>query len=107
LHGLVGIASDRDMTVRFDHSQCQADNTSRCAKGTWHHATRLAEALFDGQAEELVQKAISMALAGDPTVMRLALERLCPPRRDRPVSVANMPSIKAASDLITAASVLT
>jgi hypothetical protein len=75
-------------------------------KGTRHKATMLAEALFDGQAEELVQKAIEMALAGDPTAMRLALERLCPPRRERTVNVA-MPSITAASDLIAAAAALT
>jgi hypothetical protein len=74
-------------------------------KGTRHRATMLAEALFDGQAEALVQKAIDMALGGDPTAMRLALERLCPPRRERPVSVA-MPKIDAAKDLIEAASAL-
>jgi hypothetical protein len=38
--------------------------------------------------------------------MRLALERLCPPRRERPVSLA-MPKISAASDLIAAAAALT
>ncbi len=34
----------------------------------------------------LTQKAIQMALDGDPMALRLCLDRLCPPRRDRPVS---------------------
>ena len=50
-------------------------------KGARHSATRLAEALIDGRAKELVDKAVDMALAGDPTAMRLVLDRLCPPRR--------------------------
>jgi hypothetical protein len=84
----------------------QSGNPAGKPKGTRHRATMLAEALFDGQAEQLVQKAIEMALAGDPTAMRLALERLCPPRRERPVNVA-MPKISVAADLIAAASALT
>jgi hypothetical protein len=75
-------------------------------KGTRHNATRLAEALIDGRAKEIVDKAIEMALAGDPTAVRLVLDRLCPPRRERPVSL-EMPSIKSATDLITAAAALT
>ena len=47
-----------------------------------------------------------MALAGDPTAMRLALDRLCPPRRERPVFV-DLPKITAAADLILAAAALT
>jgi hypothetical protein len=75
-------------------------------KGTRHHATRLAEALIDGQAQEIVQKAISMAASGDPTALRIVMDRLCPPRRERTISLA-MPSIKSATDLITAAAALT
>jgi hypothetical protein len=75
-------------------------------KGTRHHATRLAEALIDGQAKEIVQKAIAMAASGDPTAMRIVMDRLCPPRRERTISLA-MPNIKSAADLITAAAALT
>jgi hypothetical protein len=75
-------------------------------KGTRHHATRLAETLIDGQAKELVQKAVDMALAGDPTAMRIVIDRLCPPRRERTISL-DMPSIKSATDLIVAAAALT
>jgi hypothetical protein len=75
-------------------------------KGTRHAATKLAEALIDGQATQLVQKAIEMALAGDPTAMRLVIDRLCPARRERTVDIT-LPSIKSATDLIAAAAALT
>jgi hypothetical protein len=74
---------------------CGADPAGK-PKGTRHSATRLAEALIDGRAKELVDKAVDMALAGDPTAMRIVMDRLCPPRRERSVSL-EMPSIKSAS----------
>ena len=83
-----------------------AINLAGKPKGARHRATILAETLLDGQVEELMQKAVSMALGGDASVMRAVLDRLLPPRRERPVSV-EMPKINAASDLIAAASALT
>jgi hypothetical protein len=84
----------------------KSGNPAAKAKGTRNRATRLAEALIDGQATQLVQKAVDMALAGDPTAMRIVIDRLCPPRRERTVSV-ELPSIKSATDLIAAAAALT
>jgi Family of unknown function (DUF5681) len=81
-------------------------NPKGMPKGTRHHATRLAEQLIDDQGELLVKKCVEMALAGDAAAMRLVMERLCPPRRERPVNLS-MPKINAASDLIAAASALT
>ena len=75
-------------------------------KGTRHRATLMAEALIDGSGELLVKKCVEMALGGDAAAMRLVMDRLCPPRRERSVNLA-MPKINAASDLIAAASALT
>jgi hypothetical protein len=74
-------------------------------KGARHRATILAETLLDGQVEALMQKAISMAMGGDASVMRAVLDRLLPPRRDRPVTV-DLPALTTAKDLIAAASAL-
>jgi hypothetical protein len=82
------------------------NNPAGKSKGTRHNATKLAEALIDGRAKELVDKAVDMALAGDPTAMRIVIDRLCPPRRERTVTL-DMPSIKSATDLIAAAAALT
>src|SRR3954451_22474122 len=55
-------------------------------KGSRNVATLACEALLDGQAEALTQKAIEMALEGDVVAMKLCLERIYPPRKDRPVT---------------------
>jgi Family of unknown function (DUF5681) len=75
-------------------------------KGARHRATLMAEAMLDGQAEALIQQAISMALAGDAQALRICVERIIPARKDRPVEVA-LPKISAASDLIAATAALT
>ena len=55
-------------------------------KGSRHKATRALEALVEGSAEALTQKALDMALEGDTTALRLCIERIAPPRKDTPVS---------------------
>jgi hypothetical protein len=70
-------------------------------KGARHHATRIAEALIDLQGELLVQKAIEMAMGGEPTAMSMCLDRLIAPRKEPPVSFA-LPQIKTAADLLSA-----
>jgi hypothetical protein len=56
-----------------------------------------AEALLDGEAEGLTRKAVELALAGDTVALRLCLERLVPPRKDRPI-VFDLPTIGSAAD---------
>jgi hypothetical protein len=67
-------------------------------KGARHRATVAAEALLDGEAEGLTRKAIDMALGGDTVALRLCLERLIPPRRDRPIAFA-VPAVATVADL--------
>lgn len=66
-------------------------------KGARNKATLAAEALLDGEAEKLTRRAIQSALDGDGTALRLCLERIVPPRRDRPVSF-DLPAITTAGD---------
>ena len=66
-------------------------------KGARHKATLAAEALLDGEAEALTRKAIERALEGDGVALRLCLERIVPPRKDRPVAFA-LPKIENAVD---------
>jgi hypothetical protein len=70
-------------------------------KGARHRATLAAEALLDGEAEALTRKAIEMALASDTTALRLCLERIFPPRRDRAVAFS-LPSLKSGADTAAA-----
>lgn len=71
-------------------------------KGTRHKATRAALALLDGEAEALTRQAVTMALGGDATALRLCLERIAPPRKDAPVTFA-LPPMKSAADAARAA----
>lgn len=66
-------------------------------KGARHRTTVACEALLEGQAEALTQKAVSLAMAGDTMALRLCMERLAPPRRDRHVAF-DMPAIAGAED---------
>jgi hypothetical protein len=74
--------------------------------GSRNTATLACEALLEGQAEALTQKAVDMALAGDPVALRLCLERICPVRKDRAVSFP-LPPINAARDAANIAAAVT
>jgi hypothetical protein len=65
--------------------------------GARHKATQAAEALLDGEAEALTRKAIEKALEGDSVALRLCLDRILPPRKDRLVSF-DLPDLKTAAD---------
>jgi len=54
-------------------------------RGSRNKATLAAAALLAGESEALTRKAVEMALAGDPTAMRLCMERVLPPCRERTV----------------------
>jgi hypothetical protein len=55
------------------------------------------EALLDGQAAALTQKAIDRALGGDGLALRICMDRIEPPRRDRPVPF-DLPKLTEAAD---------
>jgi hypothetical protein len=82
----------------------QSGNPSGRPKGARNAATLACEALLDGQAEALTQKAIQMVLDGDAVALRLCLDRIYPPRKDRPVTFTLPPitSARDAADLMAA-----
>lgn len=82
----------------------QSGNPKGKAAGCLNRVTRAAQELLDGEAEALTRKAVDMAMAGDTVALRLCLERIVPPRKERPVSV-DLPGIDKPSDLaqVTAA----
>ncbi len=71
-------------------------------RGTRHRVTRAVLDLLDGQAEQITQQAVSMALEGDTAALRLCLERIAPPRRDSPVEFT-LPPMETAKDAAKAA----
>ena len=59
----------------------------------------------DGELDALVRKLIEKAKAGDIAALRLCLDRLLPPRRDRLVTFA-LPKVESAKDACAAAAVV-
>jgi Family of unknown function (DUF5681) len=85
----------------------QSGNPRGRAKGSRNQMTLAMEALLDGESEALTRKAIELGLGGDITALRLCLDRVLPPRKDRPVTFT-LPAIASTQDAAAAmASILT
>lgn len=91
-----GGETGRDASGRFT-----SGNPGR-PRGARHKATEAALAMLDGEAEALTRQAVTMALEGDTTALRLCLERIAPPRRDAPVQF-DLPPMQSAADAVRAA----
>ena len=76
----------------------ESGNPAGKPRGTRCKATVAAQALLDGESEALTRKAVSLALAGDMTALRLCLERIVPPRKDSPILV-ELPVMESAADI--------
>jgi uncharacterized protein DUF5681 len=75
----------------------QSGNPNGRPVGARNRATLVAEALLEGEAEKLTRKAVVLALKGNVACLRLCLDRLVPPRRDRPVHFL-IPALNSADD---------
>jgi hypothetical protein len=64
-----------------------------------------AAQLLEGEAEALLRKLIDKVLEGDIAALRLCVDRLLPPRRDRLVTFA-LPRIEMAKDACAASAAI-
>ena len=83
----------------------QSGNPAGKPRGARNKTTVAMEKLLDDDAETITKKAIELAKGGDITALRLCLDRIIPPRKDRPVSF-DMPEIKTPSDALVAATAI-
>jgi hypothetical protein len=84
----------------------QSGNPAGRTPGCRNQASRIAETLLDGEAEALTRKAVTLALDGDTLALRLCLDRVIAPRRDRPVQFA-LPPIADIADVANAMAAIT
>jgi len=61
-------------------------------------ATLATQALLDEEVEALTRKVVELAKEGNPVALRLCLERLLLPRKDRPINFT-LPKVAEAADL--------
>ena len=67
--------------------------------GSRNRASLLADALLEGEKDELIRKGIERAKAGDPVMLKFFLDRILP--KERPVKI-DLPRIEHRRDLIAA-----
>jgi hypothetical protein len=91
----------RDERGRFLRGR--SGNPAGRPRGCLDHANRAAQVLLAGEGAALTRRAIELALDGDPAAMRLCLERVLGPCRERAVEF-EMPPIRSADDLAPAMS---
>lgn len=75
----------------------KSGNPKGKTKGTRHKTTLLAERLLDDDAQAVVEKCIELAKGGDSGAIKMIMDRILPPRKDRPVSV-DLPLIESIAD---------
>ena len=80
-------------------------NPSGRPKGVRNRATVLAAGLIEGQGEALAQKAVDLALGGDPIALRICIERLVPKVHDRPLQF-KLPKLRVPADAVAAVSAI-
>ena len=86
------ISSKLPMRVRGrPFEKGRSGNPAGRLTGSRNKATLAAAALLAGESEALTRKAVEMALDGDPTAMRLCMERVLPPCRERTVEFSLPP----------------
>jgi hypothetical protein len=102
------MATDDGTTNKGKWPKGHSGNPAGRPRQSRNKSTLLMEALLEGDAEQLTAKAIEMAKAGDILAMRLCLDRLLPPRRDRPIHltlppIENMQQISSAMSTVVKA----
>jgi hypothetical protein len=83
----------------------QSGNPKGRPAGLRNRLTVAVDKLLDGKAEQIMEKAIALALEGDTAALRLCVERITPARKDRPINF-ELPPISAVADLPVATSAL-
>jgi hypothetical protein len=94
---LIGFTKTAEAGARAAVRDGWSGNPGGRRTGSRNKATLAAAVLLAGKSEALTRRAVELALAGDPTAMRLCLERILPPCRGRAVKFA-LPPIESARD---------
>ena len=83
----------------------RSGNPSGRPKGSRSRSTLALEAILEGEAEAITRKVIALALDGDGPALRMCMDRIAPPRKDRHVPFA-LPLIETAANAVKASAAL-
>jgi hypothetical protein len=73
--------------------------------GSRNRATIALQSLLEDEGEGIARKAVELALAGDTTALRLVMERLIPPTRERRLRL-NLPQVDKPESITAAIGVV-
>jgi len=79
----------------------QSGNPGGKPIGAKNRATRMVQNILESGAEEITETVVGMAKEGDLSAARLVLERLVPPAKERPISLA-LPNTSTANGIAEA-----
>jgi len=88
-----------DNTDEKRNTKFKPGNSGR-PKGARNKTTLAIEALLDGEAETITRKAIEAAKEGNMQAIKLCLDHIAPPRKDRAISF-DAPKMETAGDAVT------
>jgi hypothetical protein len=76
----------------------RSGNPAGRPSGSRNRATLAMQQALDGEAQALTRKAVELALDGNTMALRMCLDRIGPPRRERAVPI-KLPPVRDAADL--------
>ena len=79
----------------------RSGNPAGRQRGCRNRSSLAAQLLLQGEAEALTRKAVELALGGDPTALRLCIDRLMAPHREQLVPFV-LPPMRRPADLAMA-----
>ena len=91
--------SGQNQAGRFQKGM--SGNPSGKPKGVRARVTQLAEKLLEDDRDAIVRAVIAAAKGGDPTAMRLCIERRIPVCKGRPIAF-DLPEIETPADVVKA-----
>ncbi len=79
----------------------QSGNPAGRPQGSRNKASIVLQNLLEQEGEAITRKAVELALDGDSTALRLVLDRLIPPARERKIEL-ELPKAKTPGDIAAA-----
>jgi len=84
----------------------RSGNPTGRPKGSKNKSTLLAQSILEDDLEAVCQKAISEAKKGNIQAIKIILDRILPPQKDKPIHI-EIPNIETPSDILKSANELT
>lgn len=74
--------------------------------GSRNKTTMASLALIEDEGEKLTRKAVELALDGDLQALRLCMERLAPPTKERPLEAFTLPQLTDQQSVLEALEII-